>query len=164
VVEDGWIGSTDPLAVPATVIEALWKTRRGPLKVNGTAVRVFRPVPEYDQFELERFTQEAESYVGDTYGWHKLLVQLADRIVFGGRKVFTTAMFIKSRPICSFLVGFVNQMAQSGTRTGARVKSHMDRGDNGKAVYTFGVPPQSLDPDTAMDYCLKNPEEWREVI
>jgi hypothetical protein len=160
VVQDGWVGSKDPLAVPATVIEALWKTRKGPLVLNGTEARFFRPVPPYTEEELGRFRAEAETYVGAKYGWHKLFVQLGDKVLFGGRKVLTTALHIKSRPICSFLAGYVNHVAQSNERVANRVLSGKR---NGAAMYAFGVPPQAADPDSMMDFCLAHPDLWEEV-
>jgi hypothetical protein len=166
VVEDGWIGAEGippealPVNTPATVIEALWRTRKGPLKLNGTLVRVFRPVPPYDAAELERFRSEAETYVGDKYGWWKLFGQLGDKVLFGGRKVLTTAFHIKSRPICSFLAGYANHVAQSNERVANRVLSGLR---NGEAMYAFGMPPQSADPDEMMDFCIAHPELWEEV-
>ena len=169
VDEEGWVGAEGiPPAVmpadhPAIVIEALWHTRRGPLVLNGTKVRFFRPVPGYSYTEVGAFWREAKTYVGDKYGWWKLGVQLADRLLFKGKKILTTGLYIKSRPICSFLVAMATQQAQSADRTIKRVKAHLDRGDNGLAVYAFGCVPQAADPDTMMDYCLANPSEWQEV-
>ena len=163
VVDDGWVGATDPQAVQATVIEALWHVRKGPLVLNGTEARFFRPIPAYDAAELVRFKAEAETYVGSKYGWWKLLVLLADRQLFGGKKVLSTALYAKNRPICSFLAAYVNQVAQSSERIVARVAAHVGRGDNGAAYYAFGMAPQSADPDEQMDYCLANPSEWEEV-
>jgi len=161
IFEDGWIGST--LAgdqSPATVIEALWKTRKGPLKLNGTQVRVFRPIPAYDADELARFRAEAETYVGATYGYWKLGVQLADKVLFGGRKILTTGLYIKSRPICSFLAGYANHVAQSNKRVAKRVLAGFR---NGEAMYSFGMPPQAADPDEMLDFCLAHPTLWEEV-
>ena len=169
VVEDGWVGAEGvppealPHNVPAVVIEALWHVRKGPLVLNGTEVRFFRPIPAYDAAELGRFVAEAETYVGDKYGWWKLAVLLADRQFFGGEKILSTALYIKDRPICSFLAAFVNQAAQSVGRVTARVKAHLTRGDNGAVYYAFGLAPQSADPDEQMDYCIANPTEWEEV-
>jgi hypothetical protein len=169
IVESGWIGSTvagEPVQPQAIVIEALWKTRKGPLKVNGTQVRVFRPIPAYDDVELARFRHEAEGYVGDTYGWWKLFVQLGDKTFFGGKKVLGQMLFKKSRPICSFLAGFTNQMAQSGTRITARltkIENGLVGSTAGFAVNAFGIPPQACDPDSMMDYCLAHKDEWIEV-
>jgi hypothetical protein len=168
VVESGWIGPGCACFPEAIVIEALWKTRRGTLKLNGTKVRVFRPVPAYTPEELQRFIAEAETYVGAKYGWWKLGVQLADRMLFRGKKVLTTALFMKSRPICSFLAAFVNQAAENAQRKILRLK---DAGPGVKPAlaglpllfYAFGLPPQAADPDSMMDYCLAHPEWWREV-
>jgi len=188
VVEDGWIG--EPLSPQseawdevisrlvagrgaslsvalvgptkqAVVIEALWHTRKGPLVLGSTLVRVFRPVPAYDEHERERFALEAETFVGDKYGWWKLGAQLADRLAFKGRKVIGALLFKKDRPICSFLAGFVNHMAQGKERVSARVLAGLV---NGAAIYAFGVPPQSCDPDGMLDWCEAHPQQWQEVI
>jgi hypothetical protein len=157
VVEDGWIGA-EPQAV---VIEALWHTRKGPLVLaKDQQVRVFRPIPAYDAEELARFRREAETYVGDKYGWWKLLVQFADKSLFGGKKVLTTALYVKGRPICSFLAGHVNHVAQSNIRVSNRVLNGLR---NGEAMYSFGTPPQAADPDEMMDFCLTHPALWEEV-
>ena len=140
VVESGWIGERDPLAIQAVVIEALWKTRKGPLKVNGIEVRVFGPIPVYGEEELAAFRAEAETYVGDTYGWWKLLFHAADRAIFKGRKIFSLMLHKDKRPICSYLAAKVCAVVGS----------------------TFGVDPQAADPDEMLDYCVANADEWEE--
>jgi hypothetical protein len=144
VVESGWILPPDANGShqPAVVVEALWHTRRGPLKLNGNAVRVFRPVPEYTEEEIGRFVAEAETYVGARYGWWKLVFQLGDRVIFRGRKVLTHLLFIKTRPICSFLAAWVNFDARTSPG--------------------FGMDPETADPDSMMDFCLAHPEFWWE--
>lgn len=177
VIQSGWIG--EPLAGTlalsvlgpsrqAIVIEALWHTRRGPLKVNGIDIRVFRPIPRYSPAELGRFTREAERYVGAKYGWWKLLVQLGDRSIFRGRKVLSTALFMKDRPICSFLAGQVNQAAYGLEYGIARMKYIADHPqapaqDPDTYGYAFGIPPQAADPDEMMDFCIEHPQWWEEV-
>lgn len=144
VVESGWIGNPKiPGYKEAVVVEALWKTRRGPLKLNDIEVRVFRPVPQYTEEEKQRFVVAADKYVGDTYGWWKLLFHLADRALFKGKKVLTHLLFIDKRPICSYLAAHVNEAA---------------RPSGG-----FGIDPETADPDSMMDFCLKNPQFWEEV-
>jgi hypothetical protein len=166
VVEAGWIGTptvTQGYLIPgydkqAVVVEALWHTRRGPLKLNGTLVRVFRPVPPYTEEELGRFVADAGTYVGDKYGWWKLLGLLGDRTFFKGRKVISSLFFVKSRPICSFLSALVG--------AAARAIGKAWRPDPMGPVVTwpgFGCPPQAADPDTMMDFCLAHPEYWAEV-
>jgi len=177
VIESGWIGEPlDPKVVAligpakkAVVIEALWHARRGPLELKeDVEVRLFRPVPEYTETELSAFRAEAERYVGAKYGWWKLLVQLADRSIFRGRKVLTTALYMKERPICSFLAGIVNQQAHSFTRAAERLRYLSSRPptkaeDSLSAAFAFGMPPQAADPDEMMDFCLANPQWWEEV-
>lgn len=161
VVEDGYIGGGPGLRGPAAiVIEALWKTRKGPLVLNGTEVRVFRPVPAWTAEELEHFIAAAEPYVGDKYGWHKLLVQLADKLIFGGKKRLTTLLHIQNRPICSFLAALVVHAAQSKERVAARVMAGYK---NGEAFYAFGIPPQAADPDEMLDWCETHTDLWNEV-
>lgn len=167
VVADGWIGTpasslpgaSDPRP-QAVVIEALWKTRKGPLKVNGTEVRIFRPVPGWTASELAVFLDAAETFVGNTYGWWKLGFQLADKIV--GRKLFTTLLHKDGRPICSYLMAKVVGAAESVERIMARI-GVLGKTLNGRAYFAFGIPPQTVDPDEAMDFCLAHPELWKEV-
>jgi hypothetical protein len=135
IVQGGWIGGP---GVQAEVVEALWKTRRGPLKVNGVAVRVFAPTRPIN---LIRFRAVADSYVGATYGWWKLLFHLADRAFFRGRKVLSKTLHIDERPICSYLAAKVFAAVGVG----------------------FGVQPEAATPDEMMDYCLDHPDEWEEI-
>jgi hypothetical protein len=175
VVEDGWLIPPAPLVlsqdyptkepiearfIAATVIEALWKTRRGPLDTSTVQVRVFRPVPSLTPEELTRFIARAESFVGATYGWWKLLVQLADRAIFKGRKILTTAMYLDKRPICSYLAAKVYAFAESQSRAMARFAKTNDVA----RVFAFGMPPQAADPDEMLDYCIAHPDEWEEVL
>lgn len=141
VVEDGWVGGGEPQAV---VVEALWKTRRGPLKLNGVTVRFFRPVPPYSEEEKLRLVTEANSFIGNTYGWWKLFGFLAKKITgVDVPKLF----FVKNRPICSFLAAVANDAAR---RRGSRWPG-------------FGTMPQAADPDEMLDFCESHPEFWQEV-
>lgn len=164
VVEDGWIMPLSPDTTfgerQAIVIEALWHTRKGPLVLNGTEVRVFRPVPPWTPAELERFKAAAEPYVGDKYGWWKLLFQLADKLA--GRKLFTVLLHKDERPICSYLAAKVVGAAEGVERITARIKL-LGPTLNGRSFFAFGMPPQAVDPDEGMDFCLAHPELWEEV-
>jgi hypothetical protein len=172
VVEDGWIPAPPPLKLvdeagdemsayfkEAVVVEALWKVRRGPLDVSKVRVRVFRPIPYLAPAELERFERRAATFVGAKYGWWKLLVQLTDRLLFGGRKIVTAALYRDDRPICSYLAAMVYAYAENQSRAMARFAHTNDV----SRVFTFGMPPQAADPDEMMDYCLAHPDEWEEV-
>ena len=173
VVESGWIGTPDfganldtiaaglrtAQASPrqAVVVEALWHVRRGPIKLNGIEVRVFRPSPAYTEEEKLRLVTEADTYVGARYGWWKLFGLLGDRMIFRGKKVISKLFFIKSRPICSFLAAIANE---AGRRIGTTVRLHTAA----QATWPgFGMAPQSADPDEMMDFCLSHPEFWEEV-
>lgn len=162
VVGDGWIGGnpdaggTGAAWVEATIVEALWKTRRGPLDTSEIDVRVFRPVPDWEPAELEAFLATADTFVGDTYGWWKLFFQLGDRMLFAGKKVLTTLLVKDDRPICSYLAAKVVAAAESRRRVMARFAQT-------GTVYAFGIPPQSVDPDSALEYMEQVPEFWKEI-
>jgi hypothetical protein len=147
VVEDGWIGAKPG----AIVIEALWKTRRGPMKTANILVRVFRPIPAYGEQEMARFHIEATSYIGDRYGWWKLGGLLVDRVV--GRKVVSPLFFLKGRPICSFLAAGTNDEARERWAEGQWAGKWPG----------FGVPWNAADPDTMLRFCESHPEFWEEV-
>jgi len=153
VGEDGV--SPDPGPKMAVVVEALWHTRKGPLKLNGVEVRVFRPVPPYTPEEKAAFVANAEIYIGDRYGWWKLLFQLGDRAFFKGRKVLSDLAFInKDRPICSYVAAMVNNAARP-------LGSHIPGCEYWPL---FGMlPPEAADPDTMLDFCEKRPDFWQEV-
>lgn len=169
VVQRGWVGDDCPAPKTcaaggkcgtqpqAVVVEALWTTRRGPLKLNGVQVRVFRPVPAYTEEELQRFVAEAGTYVGDRYGWWKLLFQLGDRAIFRGKKVLTHMLSVDNRPICSYLGAKVNNAAR---RIGQMLKPL-----HGVVLYWpgFGMDPETADPDSMLRFCEQYPELWMEV-
>ncbi len=135
----------------AVVVEALWHTERNvwweknkkSVLAGKNDIRVFHPIPQYNEEEMKRFISSAESYIGDRYGWWKLGGFLIRK--FTGIDV-PHIFFIKDRPICSFLAAKVND--------DARKRSSSWPG--------FGMPPQEADPDTAMDFNLQNPEFWGE--
>jgi len=152
VVEDGWIAPPHWVYEPgaehlpeaarlATVVEALWHVRYGPLQVNGIAVRVFRPEPALTLAELMRFRLAASKHVGEKYGWWRLLMHLADRVLFGGRKVVSNIALVKNRPVCSYLAAEVYSVV----------------GIN------FGMEPAAATPDEMLDWVASKPGAWREI-
>jgi len=176
VVEDGWIvppenygyglvrdaehfvydseGRISPKL--AVVVEALGRVRRGPLKLNGIEVRVFRPIPAYTEEEKQRLVTYANRLVGNRYGWWKLIGFLIKRAT-GGRVDPTQLYFIHGRPVCSYLAAWGNEVARAtGTviRIVLGVKTHWPG---------FGMPPQAADPDEMLDFCEAHPEFWDEV-
>ena len=155
VVEDGWIGDPGiPGYKEAIVIEALSTVRKGPLKLNGVDVRVFRPIPVYTPMEKVYFVTEANKFLGEKYGWWKLFLQLGDRAIFRGRKVLSNISFIDKRPICSYLSAKVNNAARKLGSKGP-----------GYAYWPlYGLLlPEAADPDTMLDFCEHNPTFWEEV-
>ncbi len=149
ITGSGWLAASKNHA-PAEVIEALWHVRKGPLKLNGTEVRIFRPQPEYNVHELGEFITHAESFVGDKYGWWKLIGFLIKKAT--GINI-PEAYFIDSRPICSYLAAKVNEAARP-------------RGPMQTVLVDwpgFGMDPQAADPDSMLDFCLAHPNEWMEV-
>jgi hypothetical protein len=178
VVEDGWIGGRPIGSVPhwgdtvlypdeahgtmiapdkdAIVVEALWKTRKGTWDgwKDGTEIRVFRPIPPYTPEELSRFEADANSYVGDTYGYWKLAGFLIKKIT--GIDV-PSLFFIDTRPICSYLAAKVNDAAR-------KIRSYYYGMNNHADLWPeFGMEPQAADPDEMCDFCEAHPEYWQEV-
>lgn len=158
VVEDGWIGLPESwqefgsgIFKEAVVVEALWKTRKGLIDMRGNEVRVFRPTISYSEKELGLFISEANHYVGDTYGWWKLLGFLFKRFTCGKVDI-TKFYFIDSRPICSYLAAHVNDAARP---RGPEGHPHGWPG--------FGCDPDGADPDSMLRFCEAHPEFWTEV-
>lgn len=140
VVKDGWlvpplIGSyPDELAV---VVESLWHTERQEWwtahrkeVLQGQRIRAFGPREPRTRDEREAFLRVAHSFVGDRYGWWKLIGFLVKRAT-KGKIDPTQAYFIDSRPICSYTAA----------------KSEAAQG------MWFGMEPQAADPDEMLDYC-----------
>lgn len=130
----------------AVVVEALgrvrcqeWWTAHG--NEPGNEIRAFRLVTPITEPQLLVLVTAANGYVGDRYGWWKLLGHLADRAIFRGNKVISRLFWIDRRPICSYLAAHVF----------AAVDIH------------FGMDPDAADPDEMQDFCEANPQAWAEV-
>lgn len=124
-------------ALQVSVIEALWKTRKGPLQLKDTGLRVYRKVG-LTELQKGAILHTLEKHVGNKYGWWKLTGHLFDRIAFKGKKVVSRLFFIDNRPICSYLAAHAFS----------------------NAGITFGMDPDAADPDEMMDYCETNPDRW----
>lgn len=174
VVESGWMippasmrGEVPAWPRLAGTVEALgrvvngkwWEHHHASVLAGKYEVRVFRPIPAFTAEELERLRQSAQSAIGQKYGWWKLFAHLADRALFKGRKVFSTLLFASGRPICSYFAARAFDYARP-------VGSHVivQPGLERVVGWMFGMTPQAADPDEMMDYCLQNPEEWKEVL
>lgn len=140
VVADGWlVPPSDERGWPlAIVVEALWTVKywswwnaHKDEVLNGQRIKAFGPKEPRTATERLEFNLVAMSYVGDRYGWWKLGFHLADRFFFKGKKKLSRLLRIDNRPICSYLAAKAEE-------------AHgMD----------FGMPPQAVDPDEALDYC-----------
>jgi hypothetical protein len=91
----------------AMLVEAQVHCNRHPLgeaypEGCDTEICIFRPI-NLAQFQIQLIVDKAASYVGDNYGYGKLLLCLGDWCL-GGANVFRRLGRIDSVPICSFLV------------------------------------------------------------
>jgi len=143
VVSPGWIvpPPLDRQFAQAVVVESLWKTEKWAWWDNhknevGLEIRVYRK-PNLNFEQLIRIEAEADKYVGKTYGWPKLFVHLADRVLFGGHKTLSNFLFYEKRPICSYTVAHAFAAGSVG----------------------FGMHPNAADPDEMSDYCEAS-DEW----
>lgn len=126
-----------------TVVEALTKVKRHTLfdeygKTN-TQIAVYRPLnltPE----ELEKIVAKAESYVGATYGYSKIVAHLGDWFL-GGRYFFRRFASMDKYPICSWLVAAAYAAADKD----------------------FGCPVGLAEPDDIWDFVNANPDKYKEV-
>lgn len=128
----------------AIIIESLWKTEKRPLLVNhrGDEISIFRfrmLTPE-QKYGIVRKMRE---FVGDTYGWWRLIQHLVDNRIWGGRVVLRwIGKENQNRPICSYSAGLAYEFVD----------------------ITFGKPAFSLQPDDMDDWCMNNDLPWQPVI
>jgi hypothetical protein len=144
VVSSGWIIPPPSDVKLAEVVEALWHVKRWEWwsahkddVAKGQEIKVYRLVHPLNIYEHKIFIEEANAYIGNRYGWWKLLMHLADRALFRGKKVFSKLMFIDSRPICSYLAAHVYS----------------------KINVSFGMDPDAADPDEMLDH-VSTSKEW----
>ena len=125
------------------IIEALQKTRRikfkdayfnSPIEV---CIYRFNGLGTYDK---EVLVSCASKYVGDTYGYLKIIAHFLDWCL-GGAYIVRRLFFLNNYPICSWLV------AQCYAMIGI----------------TFGVRPGAAEPDDIWDYIQANRAMFTEV-
>jgi len=102
-------------------------------------VSVFRPIA-LSRSQLKRVVARAESYVGRTYGYGKIVLHALDWALQGAY-VFRRLGQMDDYPICSWLV------AQAYGAVGVH----------------FGVDPGAASPDDIWDYVTSHPEEFARV-
>jgi len=127
----------------ATIVEALTRVKRRRMSAysNSTSnqVAIYRPINVTPE-QIETIVARAEQYVGDKYGYLKIVAHLADWCL-GGRYVFRRIAAMDNYPICSWVVS----------------QSYADAGLN------FGVPAGAASPDDIMDFCTSHPEKYMTV-
>lgn len=136
IVEPGTLHS-------AMGVEALTKVKRHPLgryaKQQSTGVAVYRPTNLTDD-EIAAIVAKADSYVGQDYGWFKIVTHLADWALLGAY-VFRRLTDDDRYPICSWVVAYAFAEADK----------------------TFGVQPGAASPDDIWDFVTANPDKYTEV-
>lgn len=111
----------------------LWD-RYGPGSRNEVAV--YRPINLTTE-EMDTIVSTAESYVGRTYGYLKILAHLLDWLLLGAY-LFRRLARMDDYPICSWLVA--HSFAKAGKN--------------------FGLPPGAASPDDIWDFVNKNPDKY----
>lgn len=128
----------------AVLIESVWKTEKRPLVENhigeGLSIFRYRMLTPEQQYALVRKMHE---FVGDKYGWQRLIAHLVDQRVFGGRTVLRwLGHQEQNRPICSYSTGLSYEFVD----------------------ITFGMPAIALQPDDMDDYCINNVIPWQPIV
>lgn len=128
---------------PAIVVEALIKVQRHKLwdeyNDKSTRIAVYRPT-NLTSDELEKIVSKAESYIGESYGYGKILAHLGDWLL-GGRYFFRRFASMDKYPICSWLVASAYSAANKN----------------------FGCPVGMAEPDDIWDFVTSNPDKYKEI-
>lgn len=124
----------------ATIVEALTKVKRRQLKSywgkKNTDVAIFRPI-NLTHDEKTLILDKADSYVGASYGYGKIVAHFLDWCL-GGAYVFRRIARMDKYPICSWLVAYA--YAEAGK--------------------DFGVPAGAASPDDIWDFVVANPDKY----
>ena len=127
----------------AEVVEALTKVKRRRFAAyrnsDSTQVAVYRPLNATDD-QLVTIVDRAVGYVGDSYGYVKIVAHFLDWCL-GGRYVFRRMAAMDNYPICSWVVA----------------QAYADAG------LTFDVPAGSASPDDIWDFVTTNPDKYAPV-
>lgn len=127
----------------AIIVEALSHVKRHPLRDQygdgKTQIAIFRP-KLINKYKISKIVKKANEYVGDSYGYIKIVAHLLDYFL-GGAYFFRRLANMDKYPICSWLVA----------------EAYASIGHN------FGVPAGAASPDDIYDYCRKYKEEFEEI-
>jgi len=108
---------------------------------TGTRVEIWR-ADNFDEADRELIAMTALHFVGQRYPWHRLIFQLADEVVFGGRFIFRRLAIVPGFRICTPLA--VEAVWPTGKHFG------MQR-------------PTDANPDNLRDFLEANPDKYRIV-
>jgi hypothetical protein len=106
---------------------------------SDTMVAVYRPI-NLSEDEMSVVVHAAESYVGRTYGYFKIITHALDWFLLGAY-VFRRLNIRDNYPICSWVVAHAY----------------------GKADKHFGVHPGAANPDDIWRFVVSNPEKYKVV-
>ena len=125
----------------AVIVEALTGVKKHTMwsqyALTGHKVAVYRPM-NLSPKEKAAVVEKANSYVGQKYGYLKIVAHLADWAI-GGKYVFRRFVAMDNYPICSWVV------AQSFAVVGKK----------------FGVEAGAASPDDIWDHIQKNKYNFR---
>ncbi len=129
----------------AVVVEALSKVKQHKLiskygKSSSSDVAIFRPINLSEEEKIKVITK-AKSYVGEKYGFIKILTHLLDWILQGAF-VFRRLTQSDNYPICSWLVAHSFKVINKD----------------------FGKPAGAASPDDIWDFIEKNPDKYSTVV
>ncbi len=148
-VNHGGMFSSRALIRLARAIESLWRT----------VEHAWWPAHQGDIVSVYRcrgFTSDQRifvaacmrAFVGKKYGWWKLITNLVDNKMLGGRVVLRRLHFIESRPICTYSLGLA--LEQAGVQFDDE-HGHL-------------IPGKALQPDDADDSIARHPELWETIV
>lgn len=127
----------------AMIVEALHKVEHHSLRKSyadtDVQLSIYRPI-NLSYSEKWKVMVQAESYIGKTYGYGKIILHFLDWVI-GNRQFFRRLVVLERYPICSYLVA----------------KSYSIIGKD------FGVKAKIASPDDILDFCQQNPKKYRKI-
>ena len=132
------------MVTPTLIVEALRTVARRPLAAaygppTKQSIAIYRPLNLQPEQEVQ-VVLKANSYVGRSYGYLKIVAQSLDWVLQGAY-VFRRLAGMDRYPVCSWVVAHAYAVA-------------------GKH---FGVAPGAASPDDIHDYVTKHPEKYAQV-
>ena len=120
------------------IVESLTKTTQRTFAPTANCW-VYRKV-DLTPEETLTIVRKARNYVGDKYGWLKVVAHALDHLIFRDHHVMRRLCFMDKYPICSWVVAFAYRAIG----------------------YEFGIPANEATPDDIWDWVTTRPD-WRRV-